>query len=142
MLENTSILIDALKIVPIRKFLSLNNLKLIKGDLHSISQTIKNASAHAEKPASHEIQAIFGNTNYEKNIYLPFNYCIYLYSGECKTDKKDIGSASELDVLYNRESLLLTTKEEVSNKINCLISTITLYKATGGKNLYETAANI
>ena len=57
-------------------------------------------------------------------------------------DKKEIGSASDLDVLYNREALLITKKDEVSNKVNCLISTITLYKAAGGKNLYEAAANI
>ena len=31
----------------------------------------------------------------------------------------------------------MTKREEVSNKINCLISTISLYKATGGQDLYS-----
>lgn len=57
-------------------------------------------------------------------------------------EKKEIGQASELDVLYSKETNLLTKKAEVSNKINCLISTIALYKATGGKNLYEINTNL
>lgn len=52
------------------------------------------------------------------------------------THKKVIGSASNLDVLYNKEQQLLTQRDEVSNKINYLISTIGLYKAVGGKDLY------
>lgn len=50
--------------------------------------------------------------------------------------KNEIGAASNLDVLYNKEQELLTKREEVSNKINCLISTISLYKAVGGQDLY------
>ena len=89
-----------------------------------------NISLHEYKTAKKNYEESLARLNLQDKTY------------RLMTDKKDIGSASELDVLYNRESLLLTTKEEVSNKINCLISTITLYKATGGKNLYETAANI
>lgn len=51
--------------------------------------------------------------------------------------KNQIGAASNLDVLYNKEQELLTQREEVSNKINCLISTISLYKAAGGQDLYS-----
>ena len=50
--------------------------------------------------------------------------------------KNKIGAASDLDVLYNKQLELMTKREEVSNKINCLISTISLYKATGGQDLY------
>ena len=53
-----------------------------------------------------------------------------------KKKKNEIGSASNLDVLYNKEQHLLTQRDEVSNKINYLISTIGLYKAVGGKDLY------
>ncbi|MCM1338073.1 MAG: TolC family protein [Muribaculaceae bacterium] len=50
-------------------------------------------------------------------------------------DKNKIGASANLDVLYAKEAYLLTEKEEVSNKINSLISTISLYKSTGGVNL-------
>ena len=52
-------------------------------------------------------------------------------------DKKDIGAASEMDILYSKEAHLLIEKEQVSNKINYLISTISLYKAVGGVDLYS-----
>lgn len=51
--------------------------------------------------------------------------------------KNKIGAASNLDLLYNKQLELMTKREEVSNKINCLISTISLYKATGGQDLYS-----
>ncbi len=51
--------------------------------------------------------------------------------------KNKIGAASDLDLLYNKQTELMTKREEVSNKINCLISTISLYKATGGQDLYS-----
>ncbi len=57
-------------------------------------------------------------------------------------DKKDIGSASDLDVLYAKEAYLMVKKDEVSNKINSLISTIGLYKAVGGVDLYKINENI
>ena len=52
-------------------------------------------------------------------------------------DKLEIGSASDLDVLYAKEAYLMVKKDEVSNKINSLISTIGLYKAAGGVDLYK-----
>lgn len=57
-------------------------------------------------------------------------------------DKNIIGAASELDVLYAREAYLIVKKDEVSNKINSLISTINLYKAAGGVDLYKINENI
>lgn len=57
-------------------------------------------------------------------------------------DKAEIGSASELDVLYAKEAWLMVRKDEVSNKINSLISTIGLYKAAGGTDLYKINENI
>ncbi len=57
-------------------------------------------------------------------------------------DKKEIGTASELTELYSLESDIIVKKEEVSNKINCLISSISLYKSVGGKNLYELNENL
>ena len=57
-------------------------------------------------------------------------------------DKQEIGSASDLDVLYAKEAYLMVRKDEVSNKINSLISTISLYKAAGGVDLYKINENI
>lgn len=57
-------------------------------------------------------------------------------------DKNEIGGASDLDVLYSKEAYLMVQKEEVSNKINSLISTIGLYKAVGGIDLYEINKDI
>lgn len=52
-------------------------------------------------------------------------------------DKALIGSASDLDVLYAKELYLMVKKDDVSNKINSIISTIGLYKAVGGIDLYN-----
>ncbi len=51
--------------------------------------------------------------------------------------KNDIGAASNLDVLYSKEQELITQSEEAASKINYLISTIGLYKAVGGQDLYS-----
>ncbi|MCD7739856.1 MAG: TolC family protein [Candidatus Gastranaerophilales bacterium] len=51
-------------------------------------------------------------------------------------DKYEIGTANNLDVLYAKEALLMVKKEETVNKINAVISTIGLYKAAGGIDLY------
>lgn len=52
-------------------------------------------------------------------------------------DKNAIGASSTLDTLYAKEMYLIVEKEEVSNKINAIISLIGLYKATGGVDLYN-----
>lgn len=52
-------------------------------------------------------------------------------------DKAKIGAASELDVLTAKEAQIMTQKEEVSNKIDSILATISLYKAVGGVNLYD-----
>ena len=57
-------------------------------------------------------------------------------------DKYEIGAASNLDVLYAKEIYLAVRKEEVSNKINSLISTISIYKAAGGIDLYNLNEDI
>lgn len=57
-------------------------------------------------------------------------------------DKNRIGTSGNIEVLYAKEAYLMTEKEEVSNKINSIISTISLYKATGGKDLYKLNESI
>lgn len=53
-------------------------------------------------------------------------------------DKRKIGSANDLDVLFAKEIYLSTKKQETSNKINSIISSIGLYKALGGINPYNS----
>lgn len=52
-------------------------------------------------------------------------------------DKKDIGCADDLDVLFAKEIYLTAQKEFVSDKINSLLSTVGLYKVSGGVDLYK-----
>lgn len=56
-------------------------------------------------------------------------------------DKNRIGASGKLDVMYSEEAYLLTQKEEVSNKINTIISMISLYKAIGGIDLSNINVN-
>ncbi len=57
-------------------------------------------------------------------------------------EKNEIGASADIDTLYAKEAYLLTQKEEVSNKINLIISTIGLYKAAGGVDLYKAEENL
>lgn len=57
-------------------------------------------------------------------------------------DKNIIGASCNIDLLYAKEAYLITEKEEVSNKINLIISTIGLYKAAGGVDLYSLNEDI
>ncbi len=57
-------------------------------------------------------------------------------------DKRDIGASGDLEVLYARQAYLAVKKEEVSNKINSVIATIGMYKASGGADLYKIDENI
>lgn len=51
------------------------------------------------------------------------------------SQKYSIGGTSNLQKLKTQERFLISEKNEVSNKINCMISTIGLYKAVGGKDI-------
>ncbi len=53
---------------------------------------------------------------------------------ELSNRKYDIGAKSRLDNMRAKEALLLVEVEEVSSKIDYLISTIGIYKAIGGKD--------
>lgn len=57
-------------------------------------------------------------------------------------DKNQIGASGNIDLLYAKEAYLLTEKDVVSNKINAVISTISLYKSAGGVDLYRLYDNI
>ena len=48
--------------------------------------------------------------------------------------KLEIGAKSKLENIRDRERVLMTEKDEVSNKIDYIIATINIYKAVGGKD--------
>ena len=56
-------------------------------------------------------------------------------------DKNKIGVSGNIDLMYAKEAYLISKKEEVANKINAIISTISLYKAAGGVDLYKLNSN-
>lgn len=56
--------------------------------------------------------------------------------------KSKIGAASELDELQAKEAYLMCEKEIISSKINIIVSTIGLYKAAGGVDLYNLKENL
>ena len=56
--------------------------------------------------------------------------------------RKEIGALSDLDLLRAEENLILADKDEASNKINYIISTINIYKAVGGTDYMQYAENI
>lgn len=57
-------------------------------------------------------------------------------------EKYKIGASSSIDELLAKESHLIMQKEEVSSKINTIITTIGLYKATGGVDLRKINEDI
>ncbi len=56
--------------------------------------------------------------------------------------KHSIGASSELSELYSKEMYLITKKDEVSSKINTIITAIGLYKAVGGVDLHKINEDI
>lgn len=61
---------------------------------------------------------------------------------ELACDKNEIGASGTLDLMYAKEALLLVKQEEVSSKINAVISSLSLYKAAGGVDLYKLKEEI
>ncbi len=56
--------------------------------------------------------------------------------------KHVIGALSELDRLKAEEALILSERDEASNKINYIISTINIYKSVGGVDYMKFAESI
>lgn len=72
--------------------------------------------------------------NYKKSVE---RYLMEKEKYELSVKKLNIGAKSNLDNLKAKEEVLLSEKAEISNKINCLISSINLYKAVGGKDYMD-----
>ena len=75
--------------------------------------------------------AITRDLNYKESIK---RYDLENEKFQLANEKFNIGAKSNLDLMKDRERLLVAEKDEVNGKINYLISTINIYKAVGGKD--------
>ena len=55
--------------------------------------------------------------------------------------KEEIGTANIIDSLVKQEELLLVRQQNVSSKVNEIIASINLYKATGGVDVFSASNN-
>ncbi len=71
------------------------------------------------------------NSNYQKTLE---RYNLENEKLEIANNQFRIGGKSKLDNLKDNQVILIIEDDLVMNKINCIISSINLYKATGGKD--------
>lgn len=71
------------------------------------------------------------NSNYQKTLE---RYNLENEKLEIANNQFRIGGKSKLDNLKDNQVILIVEDDLVMNKINCIISSINLYKATGGKD--------
>lgn len=71
------------------------------------------------------------NSNYQKTLE---RYNLEKEKLEIANNQFRIGGKSKLDNLKDNQVILIVEDDLVMNKINCIISSINLYKATGGKD--------
>lgn len=50
----------------------------------------------------------------------------------------EIGTVDRVDVLYQKEALIMSQMQNASSKINEIISMINLYESIGGVNIFES----
>lgn len=107
------------------------SLRLYKNKYEQILQTYYKTNLTAIQEVNDALSALkLDNEKYQKNIKSfdmekqDFKYTQLRYKE---------GIISNLDVLQKQENLLVMNKLLASNKIDCLIDQISLYKAVGGK---------
>ena len=83
--------------------------------------------------------AITRDLNYKESIK---RYDLENEKFQLANEKFNIGAKSNLDLMKDRERLLVAEKDEVNGKINYLISTINIYKAVGGKDFTVINQNL
>lgn len=83
--------------------------------------------------------AITRDLNYKESIK---RYNLENEKFQLANEKFNIGAKSNLDLMKDRERLLVAEKDEVNGKINYLISTINIYKAVGGKDFTVINQNL
>ena len=75
--------------------------------------------------------AITRDLNYKESIK---RYNLENEKFQLANEKFNIGAKSNLDLMKDRERLLVAEKDEINGKMNYVISTLNIYKAVGGKD--------
>ena len=75
--------------------------------------------------------AITRDLNYKESVK---RYNLENEKYDLANEKFNIGAKSNLDLIKDKERLLVAEKDEVNSRINYLISTVNIYKAIGGKD--------
>lgn len=83
--------------------------------------------------------AITRDLNYKESIK---RYDLEDNKYQLSNQKYNIGAKSNLDLMKDREKLLVAEKDEINAKINYVISTINIYKAIGGKDFTVINQNL
>lgn len=83
--------------------------------------------------------AITRDLNYKESIK---RYDLEDNKYQLSNQKYNIGAKSNLDLMKDREKLLVAEKDEINAKINYVISTINIYKAVGGKDFTVINQNL
>ena len=100
---------------------ALNNFrKVVVEDLNEL-----NLALNQNKTSKENYLELTNQKQIEDNIY------------DISLTKENIGTLSNLDTLYEKENKLLVDRKNVENTINYIISTISLYKASDGKNILD-----
>ena len=92
-----------------------------------------------EKTILTSIQEVNDSLHSAKTSFKNFNSSLERYNLEQQkfslmSDKKYIGALSELEFLKSEEALIVAEINKISNKTDCIISTINIYKSTGGSD--------
>ena len=107
------------------------NLKLKKNTYEQILHNYYNTNLKAIQEVNDALVALKqDDKKYKTNLKV---YKLEQKDFDYSTVKYDEGMISYLDLLQKRENLLSLNKQVVSDKLNCNIDYIGLYKATGAK---------
>ncbi len=75
--------------------------------------------------------AITRDLNYKESVK---RYDLEDEKYQLANQKHDIGAKSNLDLMKDKERLLVAEKDKINGKMNYVISTVNIYKAVGGKD--------
>jgi outer membrane protein TolC len=76
-------------------------------------------------------------SNHQKSLIADKRYDLSKQEMYLVNRKEEIGTADKINILLQKEQTLIAEKEDVSLRINDIISMINLYQAVGGYNYIE-----
>jgi len=107
------------------------NLRLHKNKYEQIMQTYYKTNLVAIQEVNDSLGSLkFDTEKYQKNLK---SYDMQKSDYKYMQLRHNQGVMSKLDLLQQKETLLVMNEMVVSSKTNCYIAQISLYKAVGGK---------